>query len=31
MVDLKSPKWEDFHITKSLQRELSPGEGGVEL
>lgn len=26
MVDLKSPKWEDFHITKSMRRELRPGE-----
>ncbi len=26
MVDLKNPKWEDFHITKSVRRELKPGE-----
>ena len=26
MIDLKNLKWEDFHITKSVQRELRPDE-----
>ena len=26
MIDLKNPKWEDFHIIDANQRELRPGE-----
>ena len=26
MVDLKNPKWEDFHIIDAPQRDMKPGE-----
>ena len=26
MVDLKNPKWEDFHISDMPKRELKPGQ-----
>ena len=26
MIDLKNPKWEDFHIIDAQQRGMKPGE-----